>query len=739
MTKIKTFFKSLDYRHYICVVITLVFVCLTAFVYRTSFLRLIESIVDFATSIFGYFCNLIFLGNENFDIDSVTTVTNPSGVTYPVQNNFDQFVIDFKRYWDLWANETVFYGYLALILQFLMYFTTFIMLIVSLVLLSKFIFKQVLYRHNDYVGAETAFLRGWKRFSSGVYLPVKKYLSDFVSFLKTYSFYLKIWLFVWLVNTNIVSIVVSAVAFVFYFSSSFSIAAVPHQCYKLFLDLTLMFDTLPWLVWVIVGVLLFDMWRKRFADMRLRHFEAVCRAFLNNMGVCVMINGEMGKGKTKLLTDMVLSQRVIFRDKALEILQKIDMQYPNFPWLTFETDLRRGFDDGSLYNLASIERYVIARSIQSECIINDEGSCNKSIIRYMKKHRTALFKPYWGYDYRIYPRFYNDSLKISLLERDLITYAHAYFIYTCSNYVLSNYSIRFDDVMLTSGNFPRWNTDFLERDPKTVGRFSRYAKILDQDMLRLGKNVIKDNPHAGTLEFGIIAMTEIGKERLNQLEQQGLKKSSEEANQKNDLFNYTQKFGRHPSTVDNYPFFRFFADEQRAMSLGADLRELCTLVDIDTCSDLKITIPFFGIEDFVISRIYKRFMSIYLNFRFYRGDNSLFMYSLKNFVVWLNNYRQRRFNRYGYMKMKLEVEKGNMEGATDSYFYYLMTKKIYSERYSTDCYAGYFRERAFETKLGFKDIAEYEGVKATADELREQNSYFVKTLEENVSKKRDQI
>ena len=739
MTKIKTFFKSLDYRHYICVGITLIFVCLTAFVYRTSFLRLIESIVDFATSIFGYFCNMFMLGNPDFDIDSVTTVTEPSGVVYPIENNFPKFVSDFERYWDLWANETVFYGYLALILQFLMHFTTFIMLIVSFVLLSKIIFKELLYRPNNDVGAETVFLRGWKRFSSGVYLPVKNYLSDFVSFLKTYGFYLKIWLFVWLVNTNILSIVVSSVAFVFYFSSSFSIAAVPHQLYKLFLDLTLMFDTLPWIVWVVIAILLFDMWRKRFADMRLRYFEAVCRAFLNNMGVCVMINGEMGKGKTKLLTDMVLSQRVIFRDKALEILQKIDMQYPNFPWLTFETDLRRGFDDGSLYNLASIERYVIARCIQSERIINDEGGCNKYIIRYIKKHCAALFAPYWGYDYRIYPRFYNDSLKISLLERDLITYAHAYFIYICSNYVLSNYSIRFDDVMLTSGNFPRWNTDFLERDPKTVGQFSRYAKILDQDMLRLGKNVIKDNPHAGTLEFGIIAMTEIGKERLNQLEQQGLKKISEEANQKNDLFNYTQKFGRHPSTVDNYPFFRFFADEQRAMSLGADLRELCTLVDIDTCSDLKITIPFFGIEDFVISRIYKRFMSIYLNFRFYRGDNSLFMYSLKNFVVWLNNYRQRRFNRYGYMKMKLEVEKGNMEGATDSYVYYLMTKKIYSERYSTDCYAGYFRERAFETKLGFKDIPEYEGVKATADELREQNSYFVKTLEENVSKKRDQI
>ena len=735
MIKLKAFFKSLNYRHYICVAVTLAFVCLTAFVFRTAFLRLLESFKDLATSVFGYFCNLIFLGNENFDIDSVTTVTNPSGVTYPVQNNFDQFVIDFKRYWELFADKTVFYGYLGILLQFLMYFTTFGMPVVALVFLGKFLFRSALYHPNNKSGADTKPLTVWKKISEKSYLPLKAYLLNFVEFLKDNRFYLKLWLLIWLINTNILSIIVSVVAFVLYFSTSFAVGQIPHQLYKLILDLTLMFDSLPWFVWVVVAFIVFDNWRKRYADMRLRRFEAVCREFLGTLGVCVMVNGEMGKGKTKLLTDMVLSQRVIFRDKALDILQKIDMQYPNFPWLLFETDLRKGFDEGRLYNLASVERYVICRCIQSERMINNEGDCIKYILRHVRKSGDQFFKPYWGYDYTKYPRYYNDALKISVLERDLITYAHAYFIYTCSNYVLSNYSIRFDDVMMTSGNFPRWNSDFFDRDPKTIGRFSRYAKILDQDMLRLGKTVVKNNPHSGALEFGIIAMTEIGKERLNQLEQQGIKKQAPEANQKNDLFNYTQKFGRHPSTVGNFPFFRFFADEQRAMSLGADLRELCTLVDIDSCSDLKNAVPFFGLEDFVISGIYKRFMNLYLNYRFYRGDNCLFVYLLKNIVVKLNNYRMRRENRYGYMKMRLQVEKGNMEGETDNYIYYLSLKKIYAERYSTDCYAGYFRERAFETNLGLIDIPEYQSVKATGDELREQNSYFVRTLEENVSKK----
>ena len=64
--------------------------------------------------------------------------------------------------------------------------------------------------------------------------------------------------------------------------------------------------------------------------------------------------------------------------------------------------------------------------------------------------------------------------------------------------------------------------------------------------------------------------------------------------------------------------------------------------------------------------------------------------------------------------------------------YYLMPKKVYSNRFSTDCYSEYFRARSLKTRIGMNDYTEYEGVKATTDELKAQHSYFINDLEKNV-------
>lgn len=62
-------------------------------------------------------------------------------------------------------------------------------------------------------------------------------------------------------------------------------------------------------------------------------------------------------------------------------------------------------------------------------------------------------------------------------------------------------------------------------------------------------------------EFGVVAITEIGKERGNNLELKEVKKGTEEANQKNDLFNSWLKMCRHSATVDNFSFIKVFTDE----------------------------------------------------------------------------------------------------------------------------------------------------------------------------------
>ena len=60
-----------------------------------------------------------------------------------------------------------------------------------------------------------------------------------------------------------------------------------------------------------------------------------------------------------------------------------------------------------------------------------------------------------------------------------------------------------------------------------------------------------------------------------------------------------------------------------------------------------------------------------------------------------------------------------------------MNKKIYARRFSTDCFSDYFNELAKKTKVGLNDYVEYVSEKATVDELKMQNSYFIEALYKN--------
>ena len=69
-----------------------------------------------------------------------------------------------------------------------------------------------------------------------------------------------------------------------------------------------------------------------------------------------------------------------------------------------------------------------------------------------------------------------------------------------------------------------------------------------------------------------------------------------------------------------------------------------------------------------------------------------------------------------------------MDGKTEKKKYYLMHKKIYSQRFSTDCFSDYFNDLAKKTKFGLNDYTEYATGKATIAELKQQNSYFINSL-----------
>ncbi|MDD3831658.1 MAG: hypothetical protein PHW00_03255 [Clostridia bacterium] len=415
----------------------------------------------------------------------------------------------------------------------------------------------------------------------------------------------------------------------------------------------------------------------------------------------------MGKKKTTVITDMALSQEVMFRQKAFEILQKTDMKFPNFPWIEFELELQACMRHRTVYNLATIKEWI-----------------NKKRCRYNRHNDTK--KQLFGYDIKCYGTTYDDKLKVVDLFDVLETYAQAYFIYVIeSSLLVTNYSIREDNVLASEGNFPMWNTDFF---PKRYRQDSRHAHILDFDVLRLGKKVIDENPKIGSFEFGVIVITEIGKERGNNLELKEVKKGTIETNQKNDLFNSWLKMCRHSATVDNFPFIKVFTDEQRPESWGADARDLADIVTIVKSGESKMSLPFFTIEEMLYEWSFNSFINLYYDFRYRRGDNTLLIHILKHFASGLYRHYSRLYNRFGYSILSVVKERGVMDGKQDKNKYFLMNKKIYSKRFSTDCFSDYFNDMATKTKIGLNDYLEYTTEKASVYELKSQNSYFINAL-----------
>lgn len=677
-------------------------VLLGVFVFNVSYIRLIESFRDFGTSIAYYFCKL-------FDIQSEITPTvtrysgiipdNPSIPSTPseagtsITSYFNVFFdIDNFRSWGLATSKFITMALLIVLPCILL-----------LVLLIRAVYGRCNTRHNK----DTLPLKAFKTLSRIVYEPIHRFIRGYISFLRRHMWIWRIWVFITILHLNLATILVEFFAFYFYFAVSIDVGSIFPQIRKLFIDLTPFWKVFN--VWgiIIVAVILFNRWRRNIALNRLRHYEARNCGFINELPIVTITCGSMGKKKTTLITDMTLSQEKMFRQRALEILQQSDLKFPYFPWIMFEKELLACMEYHTVYNLAMVKKWVHLKRDR------------------FLSHGNVHWQLY-GYDIEKYGDGYDNGLYITELFDVLENYALAYFIYVIiSSLIVSNYAIRTSNVKSDMGNLPLWLMDFfVQRDIRN----SRHSHILDFDILRLGRKVIEDNPNIGSFEFGVVTISEIGKERGNNLELREVKRNKDETNQKNDLFNSWLKMCRHSATVDNFPFIKVFTDEQRPESWGADARDLCDIIRIIESSEQGITLPFYTLQDMFSEWLFNRFIATYTDFRYRRGDNTLFIYLYKKFVAWVWNKNVRNYNRYGYCVLSIEKERGTMDGKADKKKYYLMNAKIYSKRFSTDCFSDYFNDLASRSNVGLDDYLEYQTEKATVRELQAQNSYFINSL-----------
>lgn len=689
------------------IVVTIAFILLGVFTFRMSYFRTFEALTAFIGSLKYYFCVLFGLKT-----DGLPSVINKSevlnwGILLP--DDFESFKSNFMTFWQTFFSKENFVNWLDNLGEKVGSVSKIIIIVLPCILVLILLIRMLYNKPNNKHNVDTVPLKIYKTITSKTIVPIKDFLRQYFEFIKEHKRLWISWVVLWVFNLNISSIIISFFAYYFYFAVSFDLGSLYTQFVKLFIDLQVIIKYVPLWVFIPLAWFIFDHWRKGIARNRLHHYEARNCGFINELPIVSMTCGSMGKKKTTLITDMALSQEVMFRQKAFELLQKNDMKFPNFPWISFEMELRKCMEYGVVYNLATIKDWV---------------SLKRS--RYDKHHSDEL--QLYGYDSKRYGLYYHDGLKESYIFDVLSTYAQLYFIYVIqSSLIVSNYSVRTDNALADEGNFPLWSTDFFSN----IERTSRHAHILDFDVLRLGKKLIENNPNTGSFEFGVVIISEVGKERGNNLELKEVKKTKEETNQKNDLFNSWLKMCRHSATVDNFPFIKVFTDEQRPESWGADARDLCDIINVATSSKQRLTLPFYTIEEMITDWLFNWFISLYYDFRFNRGDNTLLVYVLKKITSILYKRNARIYNNYGYCISGIEKEKGTMDGKIEKKKYFVMNKKIYARRFSTDCFSDYFNDLAKKTKVGLNDYVEYASEKATVDELKMQNSYFINALYKN--------
>ena len=551
------------------------------------------------------------------------------------------------------------------------------------------------------------------------------WVKDFIAFCKENDKYHKAWLVLWLLYFNLISIFIAFCSYYLFFTVSWDFVSLYPQLLKLLADLTPMVRFLPGIVWLIIGICVYNYVCHSMAFARLYHLERCNRAFLRERGIVTTVYGVMGVGKTQMITSMALSSEIEQFDMAFEILLEKDLMFPNFPWQSFRDELRKRIDNREIVDIPTCRTYV------RRCkVFFDRISVIHTAEEYQEKRRTLKLcrKDYtFGYDYTHYDITYNDELKITHLYEALEDYACAYLIFTVKTTLLfSNYSIRVDSILHDLGNMPTRDNDFLHRDPRYQEAYSRHAHIIDMDMLRLGKKVVEDNPKARRLTFGTFVITEIDKERKNVLELKEMKINEKEANQKNDLFNACIMMSRHAAVISNRVFIRIIADLQRPEAWGAGGRELGEVIFIADKDELSPVLPFFSPYWFlngVFALIKGKWESFYTKYIENRSDGTFFVYAAKNIISKINNHYDKVEGLYGTQTLKLEIQSGKLEGDVKQEKWRLITKKDRSRRYKTACLESVFDSYEPNT-MHIDDFIMYTGEVGTQEENALQNSYF---------------
>lgn len=582
---------------------------------------------------------------------------------------------------------------------------------------------------DNQTGKKSIFLKGWFWLEDIFYLPFKRFFVGYAGFLRARGkWYILTFSLLWAWNLNAFTIVFEFIAFVLWVGWSRRFDNILVQIAKLYLDLrpTIAFIPLP--LWIVFGYLIFNAIRRHIGFERLKDGEALNKKFLLDHPGNLLATGKPRVGKTQTITDMTISQEISFREIAQEKSLARRMEFPFFEWGVLEQSILKMRDRIWNFSLtfirewfADMEWHFMGRRIFDPVT---------------QKLALARFKR-WGYqgndfifnyDYKRHGTEYDNELSIVNVFESIELYAEEFYIYTHpSPLVFGNYPIRTDVGWKTYGNYPIMKADLFKRKARDRAKWSQFIHIVNHDGLRLGKKLNPYGIYNDAYDLGCLTLSELGKELGNQNTNRG-ERAAGECNPNNDLWTLNAKMYSHASTIDFFTYFRILCDEQRAMSILADFREIGNEMPILKKHDPKIKLPFFAFEEllFVISQKIMKKLVLFFSSR--HGKMTLFFYIALRLYSVLFNHRMRVFNRFSSEKLDLKVvdqSNGEAQKSSKICHYELARIKICSDRYNTGFFNTFYKAKFKRSRVGgLHNTPQFTGLDPTIPQMRGMESRF---------------
>ena len=476
--KLKSLTKMQIY-HIVCIGLCVISFVLSFIVFFPCVRRAFQGFVDIVLSIGHLFSKKVKVGvtkiPNNMDtvlpltIEEFKAVCKQTGKNFINKNYVKAFLVDL----------VLFVFTLILIIAML----SFVVLVI--VLCIKKMYKKVNINHNK----DTKALLFWFKLQDKIYYPAKSFILNVWSFAKKKKAYIIVFLGIWSLNFNVLTIALEAVAFVLYFIKSFDMLNIFVQIAKLAVDINVLFRYMPIPIWMFIGYKIFHHIRKERGFEILEIEEMLTIEVLEDHPGDLLGTGKPRAGKTFLITYLQKLQAKMFRRTAKEKSFDRRMEFPFFPWILVEQTIIAMRNMDAKFCLGTLHAFIDdLEGLFVRRLDMDEETKRQELERLQgmgyQGHDFCF-----DYNYERYGLGYDNNAKIVYLFDCIHMYADHFYRYSApTSNIFNNYPVRDYVKFIYFGNYPLLDEykNELRVTTEELYEHSQYSHKDYFDMGRLG-------------------------------------------------------------------------------------------------------------------------------------------------------------------------------------------------------------------------------------------------------------